>query len=669
MVAPKEPLKAKETPVKNTSDNEAPREIDIAMQTDAFLYESDSNLESPEPITLLTPSPNKNGKAPEPNALNLPVYEDQGLSPTTMEAAKTWDNEELSLSQDPPLITMQTESPTPSPPNHTLSLLTAAAAKLLVDEALADSLELELRANSSSDAHRTPGGKEGHPTTTESSDWELDTAPRRVRPHDTLDSAPPPTDNGLQEPLRLLVHDHYNYVALERAQSHKWFLERCLRERVTPKSLQINNGGCQAMMKHTSKVDEDFQCITEQAETQYVESLLFHYINLCCICEEKIVDTLHKLGNIEQNTSLRMALVSNRNKAASIRDKMDETKRNKLQKLIKMTKGKARKGKLTAKVHQNTNTDMGNTPNTEGIKNTNNKNRIENQTLTPDPNTDVERNSLGGGNDGTTPQSTSERTKPSRSAYKNKKRKERAKKAKEQSRKTEGTTQRPMDTNTQTEERTQGTPHRKHPEERRDQHARTTLFHTETGQTPHHPEMNARPNTTQDFRYRERFIVKPCPPKNTNGSGNTGNEKMNYRQPPHPIHQELTPTQVSNPRNWRFTPTPGAHTTSWELTTAQTAYTAQHPHHTHAPPQLYTNTQGHATTLTNHNTRQQPIQPLMQITFPHTGPMTTHTRNPTHPQTTAHNTHHWPQQTLKQPQPAYPHTQYAHQTEWQRRSQ
>ena len=84
VVAPKKPLKAKETPVKNTSDNEAPREIDIAMQTDAFLYESDSNLESPEPITLLTPSPNKNGKAPEPNALNLPVYEDQGLSPTNL---------------------------------------------------------------------------------------------------------------------------------------------------------------------------------------------------------------------------------------------------------------------------------------------------------------------------------------------------------------------------------------------------------------------------------------------------------------------------------------------------------------------------------------------------------------------------------------------------------
>ena len=80
------------------------------------------------------------------------------------------------------------------------------------------------------------------------------------------------------------------------------------------------------MMKHTSKVDEEFQRITEQAETQYVESLLFHYINLCCICEQKIVDTLHKLGNIEQNTTLRMALVSNRDKAASIRDKMDETK-------------------------------------------------------------------------------------------------------------------------------------------------------------------------------------------------------------------------------------------------------------------------------------------------------------------------------------------------------
>ena len=51
VVAPEEPLKAKEAPVKNTSDTEAPKEMDIAMQTDAFLYESDSNLESPEPIT------------------------------------------------------------------------------------------------------------------------------------------------------------------------------------------------------------------------------------------------------------------------------------------------------------------------------------------------------------------------------------------------------------------------------------------------------------------------------------------------------------------------------------------------------------------------------------------------------------------------------------------
>ena len=207
----------------------------------------------------------------------------------------------------------------------------------------------------------------------------------------------------------------------------------------------------------------------------------------------------------------------------------------------------------------------------------------------------MDRNTLGGGNDRITPQSTGEHTKPSKSDYKNKKRRERAKKAKEQSRKTKGETQRPVDTNTQIEERTPGTPHRKHPEERRDQHARTTLFHTETRQTPHHPEMNTRSNTTQDFRYGERFIVKPCPPKNTNRSGN---EKINYRQPPHPTHQEPTHTQVSNP-NWP----PGTHTASWEPTTAQTAHTAQQPHHTHAPPQLYTNAQRHATTLTNHNTR------------------------------------------------------------------
>ena len=245
---------------------------------------------------------------------------------------------------------------------------------------------------------------------------------------------------------------------------------------------------------------------------------------------------------------------------------------------------------------------------------------------------------------------------------------ERAKKAKEQSHKTKGATQRPVDTNTQIEGRTPVTPHRKHPEERGDQHARTTLFHTKTLQTPHHPEMNTRsnttqdfrPNTTQDFRYGERFIVQPCQPKNTNGSGNTRNN--NYKQPPHPTHQEPTPTQVSNPRNWRYTPIPGTHTTSWEPTTAQTAHTAQQPYHTHAPPQLYTNVQGHAT---NHNTRQQPIQPLMQMTFPHTGPMTTQTRNPTQPQITAHNTCHWPQQTFEQPQPAYPHAQHAHQTRWQ----
>ena len=176
VVVLEEPVKAKKTPVKNT---EAPMEIDRTMQADAFLYESDSCLESPEPIILLTPSPNENGRSPEPDA-SLPVHEDQGLSPTTMEAARTWDNEELSLSPDSSPKTVQNESPTPSPPNQTLSPLTAAAAELLVDEALADCLELELRANSGSDTHRTPGGKEGRPAMTESCDWELDTAPAEL---------------------------------------------------------------------------------------------------------------------------------------------------------------------------------------------------------------------------------------------------------------------------------------------------------------------------------------------------------------------------------------------------------------------------------------------------------------------------------------------------------
>ena len=148
MVALEEPVKAKKTPVKNTSGTEAPMEIDRTMQTDTFLYESDSCLEFPEPIILLTPSPNKNGRSPEPDTPNLLVHEDQGLSPTTMEAARTWDNEELSLTPDSSPKTVQNESPTPSPPNQTLSPLTAAAAKLLVDEALADCLELELQANS-----------------------------------------------------------------------------------------------------------------------------------------------------------------------------------------------------------------------------------------------------------------------------------------------------------------------------------------------------------------------------------------------------------------------------------------------------------------------------------------------------------------------------------------
>ena len=44
VVAPEEPVKTKEAPVKKTSDTEAPTEMDITMQIDAFLYESDSSL-------------------------------------------------------------------------------------------------------------------------------------------------------------------------------------------------------------------------------------------------------------------------------------------------------------------------------------------------------------------------------------------------------------------------------------------------------------------------------------------------------------------------------------------------------------------------------------------------------------------------------------------------